>query len=78
MRSVNIHEAKTHLSRLVEAAAAGERDHHRQGGEASGQASRHQGRPAPALSWLDGGKDPDCHFDAPLPPAVLAEFLGEA
>ena len=35
MQTYNIHDAKTHLSKLVEQAASGES--HRQGGQADGQ-----------------------------------------
>ena len=37
MRTVNIHEAKTHLSRLVEDGREGRAVHHRQGGQADGK-----------------------------------------
>jgi len=34
---VNIHEAKTHLSRLLERVASGEENRYRQGGQARGK-----------------------------------------
>jgi len=76
MRTINIHEAKTHLSRLVEDAAAGEEI-----------ILAKAGRPLARLVPLGIGKAvqfgllkntliiPD-DFDAPLPDTVLAGFEG--
>ncbi len=77
MRQVNIHEAKTHLSRLLAAVAEGEEIVIARGG-----------RPIAILSPFTGaarrrelGRDaglfvvPD-DFDAPLPPDVLEDFEG--
>ena len=76
MRTINIHEAKTHLSRLVEDAAAGEEI-----------ILAKAGRPLARLVPLGIGKAvhfgllkntliiPD-DFDAPLPDTVLADFEG--
>ena len=76
MDTVNIHEAKTHLSRLVETAAAG--------GEvviAKNGVPRARLVPLERVRKLKFGvlkgkiRYPD-DFDAPLPAAVLAAFEG--
>ena len=75
MRQVNIHEAKTHLSRLVEEVAAGEEI-----------VIAKAGRPIAKLVPLASGLEPRQlgslrgkiwladDFDAPLPEEVLASF----
>jgi prevent-host-death family protein len=77
MRTVNIHEAKTHFSRLVDAAA---------GGEVIVIAKA--GKPAARLVPMEhvkvtrrfGGLKGKIHiaddFDAPLPDDILAAFEG--
>ncbi len=77
MRSVNIHEAKTHLSRLVEQAAAGEEI-----------IIAKAGRPVAKLVPIEPRKQrryPDSmagqiriaeDFDGPLPDELLAAFYG--
>lgn len=78
IRSVNIYEAKTNLSKLVDAAAAGEEI-----------VLARNGRPLarlvafvePAVTGDRGfGSDPNLvvpdDFDGPLPPDVLASFGG--
>lgn len=80
MPTVNIYEAKTQLSRLVDAAASG-RD----------VIIARNGRPVARITALEQVKQP-CYrlgllegeegwladdFDAPLPPDVLAEFEGK-
>ena len=77
MRQVNLHEAKTHLSRLVEDAAAGEEIIIAKAGKPiakltpitapSGQRQLGSMR---GKIWIA----PD--FDDPLPPTVLAGFQG--
>ncbi|TXF11866.1 type II toxin-antitoxin system Phd/YefM family antitoxin [Pelomicrobium methylotrophicum] len=77
MRTVNIHEAKTHLSRLVEAAAEGEEI-------VIAKAGRPVARLVPAvrpvrrrrLGWFRGRFTVPEDFDAPLPEDVLAGFEG--
>jgi prevent-host-death family protein len=76
---VNIHEAKTHLSRLVEEAAGGEQI-----------IIAKAGKPVARLVGLDGDRAPRprgllkgkiwiaADFDAPLPDDVLKSFEGEA
>lgn len=77
MKTVNIHEAKTHLSRLLKRVAAGEEI-----------VIANAGRPVARLvPVVDGGAPRELgfapeglriaeDFDAPLPPEVLAAFLG--
>lgn len=75
MRTVNIHEAKTHLSRLVEEAAAGQEI-------VIAKAGKPVARLAPVkpvgkrrkLGWLAGKVTIPEDFDAPLPDDVLDEF----
>ncbi len=76
METINIHEAKTHLSRIVEEVAAG----------AEVRIAK-AGKPMVKMVPLDSGKSirfgvlkgkfvvPD-EFDAPLPAGVLASFAG--
>lgn len=79
MESVNIHEAKTHLSRLVEQVAAG-----------SDVVIAKAGKPMAKLVPIGAGKAvirfgvlkgkihvPE-DFDAPLPQSVIASFGGGA
>lgn len=77
MPKINIHEAKTHLSRYVEEAAQGREI-------IIAKAGKPVARIAPLaavkavrrLGLLDGkARIPD-DFNAPLPDEVLAEFLG--
>ena len=77
MATVNIHEAKTHLSRLVERAAAGEEI-----------VIARNGRPVARLVGIEEDDTPRVpgsmrgrftvpdDFDAPLPPDLLAAFNG--
>ena len=77
MRTVNIHEAKTHLSRLLEDVSAGEEI-------LIAKAGRPVARLVPVgaarkrrkLGWLRGRFTVPEDFDAPLPAAVLAGFEG--
>ena len=77
MRQINIHEAKTHLSRLVEAAAGGDDIIIAKAGKpvarlvALDQAprSRRRGRLKGKI-WIADD------FDAPLPAEVIAAFEG--
>ena len=78
MTQVNIHEAKTHLSRLVERAAEGEEI-----------VIAKAGKPIARLVGLSNDRSPRVpgsmlgriqiadDFDAPLPPGVLAGFQGD-
>jgi prevent-host-death family protein len=78
MPTVNIHAAKTHLSRLVEAAAAGEEIIIAKAGTpiaklgplvSTGQKKRR-------LGLLAGRMTIPADFDAPLPEPVLDAFEG--
>ena len=79
MQTVNIHAAKTHLSRLVDAAAAGEEILIARAGrpvarlvplqETSERPRRHLGR-------LAGQFTVPADFDAPLPDTMLNAFEG--
>ena len=78
MKTVNIHEAKTHLSRLLQRVAAGEEIIIANRGTPVARlvpAERPKGR---RFLGIDRGRFtvPE-DFDAPLPPEVLAGFLGE-
>ncbi|MBS4099342.1 MAG: type II toxin-antitoxin system Phd/YefM family antitoxin [Sulfuricella sp.] len=77
MQTVNIHEAKTHLSRLVENAAAGEEVIIAKAGK---PVARLVSLAKPArkrqLGILAGKIVVPDDFDAPLPDAVLDSFEG--
>lgn len=77
MQTINIHEAKTHLSRLVENAAAGEEVIIAKAGK---PAARLVPLAQPAgkrqLGILAGKMAIPDDFDAPLPDAVLNSFEG--
>ncbi len=76
-RSINIHEAKTHLSRLVEDAANGQEIIIAKAGKpvarltAPGRARKRR-----TLGWLSGKIAVPADFDDPLPESVLATFEG--
>ena len=78
MKTVNIHEAKTHLSRLLQRVAAGEEITIANRGTPVARlvpAERPKGRGILGLAAGQFTVPED--FDAPLPPEVLAGFLGE-
>lgn len=77
MTSVNIHEAKTQFSRLVDAAAAGEEIVICKAGKPVARLSALNALVAPRKRGLLKGafRVPD-DFDAPLPADVLAESEG--
>lgn len=77
-KTVNVHAAKTHLSRLIDEAAAGEEI-----------VIARAGRPVARLTSLGTAQSPRRpgllpalwiaeDFDAPLPPALLRAFQGGA
>jgi prevent-host-death family protein len=73
---VNVHEAKTHLSRLLIRVAAGEEIVIARAGRAVARLvplERGKRRPGRLKGRLSIGRD----FDAPLPEAVLAGFEGK-
>jgi prevent-host-death family protein len=79
MQTVNIHAAKTQLSRLVDAAAGGEEIIIARAGKPVARLVP-LAEPAPArkrvLGRLDGQLTIPDDFDAPLPEDVLATFEG--
>ncbi|MGE0114859.1 MAG: type II toxin-antitoxin system Phd/YefM family antitoxin [Steroidobacteraceae bacterium] len=79
MRKVNIHEAKTTLSQLVEAVESGEEVLiARAGRPVARLTSVRARRTGIKLGTLKGMfKRVSSDFDAPLPPSVLAGFLAD-
>jgi prevent-host-death family protein len=78
MQTFNIHAAKTHLSRLVDAAAAGEEIIIARAGKPMARlVALAPERPERELGRFRGqiGRIPDS-FDDPLPDDVLAQFEG--
>ncbi|MGH7502007.1 MAG: type II toxin-antitoxin system Phd/YefM family antitoxin [Longimicrobiales bacterium] len=77
MRTVNIHEAKTHLSRLVEDASEGEEIVIAKAGKPVARlVPIRPVRKRRKLGWLKGKLEIPKDFDAPLPEEVIAEFEG--
>ena len=77
MTSINIHEAKTQLSRLVDEAAAGKDVIIARGGKPIARLTSL--KPAPnkiRFGVLKGKVKVAKDFDAPLPDEVLAQFEG--
>ncbi len=78
MKSVNIHEAKTHLSRLVERAAAGEEIIIAKSGKPVAKLVPFVEDLTPRPFGTMRGKIWMADdFDDPLPPELLAYFTGE-
>jgi prevent-host-death family protein len=77
MRTVNIHAAKTQLSRLVDAAAAGEEIIIAKSGKPMARLGPLAGRQGKRRLGVLAGKlrIPE-DFDAPLPDEVIAAFEG--
>jgi prevent-host-death family protein len=75
---VNIHEAKTHLSRLLQRVAEGEEVVIARAGEPIARLVRIQPKQTtrPLGMYKDSIVVPD-DFNDPLPPELLAQFLGE-
>jgi prevent-host-death family protein len=77
IRTVNIHEAKTHLSRLVEAASEGEEVVIAKAGRPVARlVSARKVRRRRKLGVLAGRFAVPADFDAPLANDVIAEFEG--
>jgi prevent-host-death family protein len=75
MRTVNIHAAKTHLSRLVEEAAAGEEIVIAKAGKPIARLCPLAPRPGKRkLGGLEGKLRIPDDFDAPLPDEILDLF----
>jgi len=78
MKAVNVHEAKTHLSRLLQRVAAGEEiTISNRGTPVARLVPAKRGRGQGILGLAQGQFTVPEDFDAPLPPEVLAGFLGE-
>lgn len=77
MKQVNIHEAKTGLSKLVERAEAGEEIVIARAGKAAAKLVPFHGvRHRRRLGLLDGKFEIPEDFNAPLPESVLRDFEG--
>jgi prevent-host-death family protein len=77
MTKINIYEAKTQLSRLVEQAAAGEDVIIARGGKPVARLTRLQPvRRTIRFGLLKGKVKVAADFDAPLPAEVLSQFEG--
>jgi prevent-host-death family protein len=77
MTTINIYEAKTQLSKLVEQAAAGEDVIIARGGKPVARLTRLQPpRRKLRFGLLKGKVKSSADFDAPLPADVLAQFEG--
>jgi prevent-host-death family protein len=77
MTTVNIYEAKTQLSRLVEQAASGQDVIIARGGKPVARLTRLQPpRRKIRFGVLKGKVRVDPDFDAPLPAEVIAQFEG--
>ncbi|MGD0969759.1 MAG: type II toxin-antitoxin system Phd/YefM family antitoxin [Candidatus Aquilonibacter sp.] len=78
MQTVNIHEAKTHLSRLLEEVAAGKEIVIAKAGKPMAKLVPIDAGPKPRrkLGGLEGRFTVPDDFDAPLPDEILALFYG--
>ena len=77
MRSINIHEAKTHLSRLVDEVSAGEEIVIAKAGKPLARLIPFRRRASRRkLGALAGRFSVPDNFDAPLPSDVLDDFEG--
>ena len=75
MGAVNIHEAKTHLSRLVERAAAGEVIVIAKSGKPLAKLIAYDGDDSPRTPGSHRGLiDVPDDFDDPLPPEIVERF----
>jgi prevent-host-death family protein len=77
MKTVNIHDAKTHLSRLLRRVAAGEEVVIAKAGKPLARLVPVAGTAGPRVLGAQSGRIVVADdFDAPLPPDVLADFEG--
>jgi len=77
VRTVNIHQAKTHLSRLLDEVRAGEEIIIAKAGEPVARlVPVRSARKRRKLGWLAGKLRVPDDFDAPLPARVIADFEG--
>jgi prevent-host-death family protein len=75
-RVVNVHEAKTHLSRLLERVAAGEEVVIARSGKPVARLTRFRPAATRVLGDDRGRVEVADDFDAPLPDDTLADFQG--
>jgi prevent-host-death family protein len=77
MKTVNVHEAKTHLSRLIEEVEAGHEVVIARGGRPVARlAPLPSAKPPRVLGLLAGRYAVPDDWDAPLPSDVIASFSG--
>jgi antitoxin (DNA-binding transcriptional repressor) of toxin-antitoxin stability system len=77
MTTINVYEAKTQLSRLIELAASGKDVIIARGGKPVARLTRLESAPRKIRFGVLKGKIKVAKdFDAPLPDAVLAQFEG--
>ncbi len=77
MKRVTVHAAKTHLSRLLKAAEAGEEVIITRGRTPVARLVPIAGPPVERkFGAMKGRATVDASFDDPLPPEILAPFLG--
>jgi prevent-host-death family protein len=75
MRTVNVHEAKTHLSRLLDLVAAGDEVVIAKAGKPIARLVRlKRAGPRRTFGYDQGKFEVPADFDAPLPDEVLAAF----
>jgi prevent-host-death family protein len=78
MKTYNVHAAKTHLSRLIEEAAAGEEVVIARAGKPVARLLPFEARAVPRQPGLMKGKIWIADdFDDPLPEEIMAAFRGE-
>ena len=75
MKTVNVHEAKTHLSKLLGAVENGEVIIIARGGKPIARLVRFDEEPGRVLGKDAGLFEVPDDFDAPLPDNILAEFF---
>lgn len=73
-KAVGVHEAKTHLSRLIDTALAGEDVVITRRGEEVARLVPVQGRPTPIFGMDEGLWEVPDDFDDPLPPEIQQYF----
>ena len=74
VKEVNVHEAKTHLSKLLRRVSAGEEILISRAGKPVARLVPVNPRPGRVLGTDEGVFDVPDDFDSPLPPEVLDEF----
>ena len=76
MRTVNIHEAKTHFSKLIDAVLHGNEILIAMSGEPVAKLGPIQKKPKVKFGVIRGKIKISKDFDAPLPDEILDEFEG--